>query len=736
MTSAVATSAPSVAVSSNGDTVVAWQQSDNTIQVAVRPSGTTTFAPAVQMGDAMSVGPPAVAIDAAGNAVVAFQHYTMSSGSGVKYTVRAAFRRAGGQFGPATDIGGSTYSQQVKSVSAAIASATGSAVVAWIDDNGIAYSLRAAGTVSAFAPTQSYPVPAPAAALSLTIAPSELGDLALAWTKTSPDPAAPAGTSTTDYQQYEGDLQTGPPTFGTLSATAVPGAASAYSVTSSPAGMSGSRLGPPVLAADQAGDDVVAWFKAAASGPSSVQASYRPAGGSFQTTPDTLDTFVAAVANPTAAMLPSGTAVVAWDGPPDGIHYSQRARTASAFPTTPQVLGSASTLPQLTAGNDEALMTYLSGAGIQTGAVVPESGSVGPATPLSSGTATYPALGGDIPIEYGFHGMVGGLPDASDGVAVWLEFDGINTRVESVTHDSGPRALLPFPLPSSEVPPHTPVTFDAGGFDPFSPITSINWTFGDGATGTGQPGGPVTHSYANTGVFLVGVTATDAAGLISSREMATFDVTAPTAPTAPKLRLTSGSAKLDPTTGRGTLPVMCTAPPRDRCSVHGSLYGPGKLPAHAIADTARQIRQWQEGSNQAPQARRPLRRSDRHHPRRQKGHDQDQAHRRRTQTTQDQAHANRPPDRHHHRPRRRAPRTPGDRQPEPQGYPETQAQAPQIAAPTVHGTYAAEAHLDVCAATQTAGDDQQMREHDTVAPSFAQEKEKRATRLARPNNDP
>ena len=29
-----------------------------------------------------------------------------------------------------------------------------------------------------------------------------------------------------------------------------------------------------------------------------------------------------------------------------------------------------------------------------------------------------------------------------------------------------------------------------------------------------------------------------------------------------------------------------------------------------------------------------------------------------------------------------------------------------------------------------------MRENDTAAPSFAQGKEKRATRLARPNNDP
>ena len=346
-TSAASASAPSVAVSSNGDTVVAWQQSDNTIQVAVRPSGSTTFAPPVQVGDAMSLGRPAVAIDAAGNAVVAFQHYTMSSASVFKYTVQAAFRPAGGQFGPATDIGGSTYSQPVRSVSAAFGSATRTAVAAWIDDDGIAYSLRTPGTDSAFGPTQSHAVPAAAAVLSLAITPSKLGDhLALAWTQTSPDPTAPPGTTTTDYQQYEGDLQTGPPSGGTLTATAIPGATSSYSVMTAPFGTSGSRLTSPELGADEAGDVVVAWFNEAVSGPSFVQASYLPADGSFQATPDTLDTWSgAAVANPSAAMLPLGTAVVAWDGPADGVHYSQRLQTESAFPATPQVLGSASTLP-------------------------------------------------------------------------------------------------------------------------------------------------------------------------------------------------------------------------------------------------------------------------------------------------------------------------------------------------------------------------------------------------------
>jgi hypothetical protein len=368
-----------------------------------------------------------------------------------------------------------------------------------------------------------------------------------------------------------------------------------------PFGTSGSRLTSPVLAADEAGDVVVAWFNAAVSGPSLVQASYLPAGGSFQATPDTLDTLSgAAVANPSAAMLPSGTAVVAWDGPADGIHYSQRLKTASAFPARSQVLGSASTLPQLTAGNDEALMTYIDDNGIEMGAVVPEGGSIGAGIALSSGKATYPALAGDLPIEYWPHGNAFGLPDASDGVAVWLQYDGTNTRVESATHDSGPRVLLPFPLPQSGATPHTPLTFVTGVIDPFSPITSINWTFGDGATGMGQT---VTHSYSTAGVFLVGVTATDAAGLISSPQSETFNVTAPT---APKLKLTSGSDKLDPTTGRGTLSVTCTAPPGDSCSVHGSLYGPGKLPAHAIADTARKSGKGNKEATKHPKLAAPV----------------------------------------------------------------------------------------------------------------------------------
>jgi hypothetical protein len=588
-TSAVSTSAPSVAVSSSGDTVVAWQQSDNTIQVAVRPSGATTFAPPVQVGDAMSVGPPAVTIDAAGNAVVAFQHSTMSSPSVFNYTVQAAFRLAGGQFGPATDIGGSTYSQPVRSISAAFTSATDSAVVAWIDNNGIAYSLRNLYTSSAFAPTQSYAVPAPATVPSLAITSSTRGGVALAWTQTSPDPSAPPGTTTTDYQQYEGDLQDGPPSNGSLTATAIPGATSSYSVMTTPSGTSGSRLTSPVLAADQAGDVVVAWFDAAVSGPSFVRASYLPGTGSFQATPDTLDTLSgSAVANPSAAMLPSGTAVVAWDGPADGVHCSQRLQTDSAFPATPQVLGSASTLPQLTAGNNEALMTYIGGNGIEMGAVVPDGGSTGAGIALSSGTVTHPALAGDIPMVYGGTGEYFALPDSSDGVAVWLQDDGADTRVESAAHDAGPRVMLPIPFPWGSVTPDTPVTFDTGVFDPFSPITSINWNFGDGATGTGQA---PTHSYSTAGVFNLEVTATDAAGLISSPEGGTFDVIAPSAPklkpSAPKLRLSSGSAKIDPTTGRGTLSVTCVAPARDHCLVHGSLYGPGTLPAHASALTVR-----------------------------------------------------------------------------------------------------------------------------------------------------
>ena len=248
-------------------------------------------------------------------------------------------------------------------------------------------------------------------------------------------------------------------------------------------------------------------------------------------------------------------------------------------------------------------MTYFGGNGVEMGALLPEGGSVGAGIALSSGQATYPALAGDLPIEYGPHGTAGGLSDASDGVAVWLQYDGTNTRVESATHDSGPRVVLPFPPPWSGAPPHTPVTFGTGVFDPFSPITSINWTFGDGATGTGET---VTHSYSRAGVFLLGVTATDAAGLISSPQSETLNILAPIVPTAPKLKLSSGSAELDPTTGRGTLSVICTAPPGDRCSVHGSLYGPGKLPAHAIADTARKSGKGNKEATKNPKLAAPV----------------------------------------------------------------------------------------------------------------------------------
>src|SRR5262249_35480536 len=76
----------------------------------------------------------------------------------------------------------------------------------------------------------------------------------------------------------------------------------------------------------------------------------------------------------------------------------------------------------------------------------------------------------------------------------------------------------------------TPLTLDgSGSIDSDGTIVSYAWTFGDGATGSGDK---PQHTYANAGTYVANVTVTDNSGAASTTS-ATITISAAGTPTIP-----------------------------------------------------------------------------------------------------------------------------------------------------------------------------------------------------------
>jgi hypothetical protein len=295
---------PHVAIDATGDAVAVWVDGSSRIQAALRPGGGSFAAPQTVSAAGQTAGEPRVAIDSAGDALAVWQRGVYDYHSGFCQShIEAAWRPAGGSFGPPQTISGGVASAVHPEVAV---NAEGTAVAVWessdvpscYGDYVQAASSAAGGSFGAaqrLSPSGQF-------ANEAQVAVDPLGDAIAVWsrfdgTHTRLDAAIePAGGSFGPAQTISavGEDVAGPrvATDGQGDATVVwwsidqaiksavrPAGGGFGPPEAIPGGSSGSDVNLPQLAVNAAGDAVALWSQGVFG--STVQAAVRPAGGSF-----------------------------------------------------------------------------------------------------------------------------------------------------------------------------------------------------------------------------------------------------------------------------------------------------------------------------------------------------------------------------------------------------------------------------------------------------------------------
>ena len=100
------------------------------------------------------------------------------------------------------------------------------------------------------------------------------------------------------------------------------------------------------------------------------------------------------------------------------------------------------------------------------------------------------------------------LAESGDLFAVWSQNLGSSAAVGFSNLDGGAPRIAEVSVPETGEPDEQ-LAFTVAASDAWSDISSVNWSFGDGATGTGAS---TPHSYSAAGTYAVTVTVTDSAG--------------------------------------------------------------------------------------------------------------------------------------------------------------------------------------------------------------------------------
>jgi hypothetical protein len=504
-----------IASTPDGTTIAAWTQGDVTcaggtqIAVAVRPPNGAFGAPQLLSDPALVASDPKLAADAAGNVIAVWVE-----GGNIRYSLRPV----GGGFSAPLSIPGAGP----LAAAPAVAYRGDTAVVGWtraLAGIDVAAEVAVKPALSAtFGLPQSFNTPvAPAADVDVAVTASGAASIAWQTTATILDTLhsaarAPGGPfvemPTVFTTTANGDairrprVEMSPNGSATLLWTYFDSAATTSRVltaertangpfgsvdTISNATVSSGTGGAIDLAVDGAGNAIAIWWGG------TMQASYKPAGGSFGPVIQNISAPNFVITTPRIAFDASGRAIAAWSSPGGPIFGVQ-------------------------------------GAVLVKGA--PAFGPVGEhAQPAAGGNH----LDGETPIA---------LDDEGNAVSIWRHVIDANPpaaavfRLESAALDTV-APVLTANIPSSGIQA-VPVNVSAAATDRLSAIT-ITWNFGDGATATGAT---ASHAFAKGGTYTVTATATDAAGNAASLSRS---VTIPAIPaTGPDPRLTINNLRVSP----------------------------------------------------------------------------------------------------------------------------------------------------------------------------------------------
>lgn len=466
-----------VAFDQDGDAVAVWQQStgaQTVIVASARPAGGTFSTPqTLSDPNAYSMSPD-VAADAQGDAVAVWLHF-----DGANARVQAAYRPAGGSFGPPQTLSTAGYEAREPRVTM---NAAGEAILVWSLSSGLTEEIQ----VSSAAPGGTFGEPVDLTGFTSVasvpqVALDSHGDAIAVWDDWDganiriQDDVRPAGAG-----------------FGTPQYL-------------SPAG---ENADTPQVAFDSGGDALAVW-RFDGSPASTVQGAYRPADGEFGTAQTVSAPSSQPAQSPQVAFDGQGDGVVAWqqsDGSELRVHASVR---------SPGTTGTFALQTTLDPGGREAYEPQIAGDGL-SGTIVSWKTFNGATNTTQA--ATRPAGGSFAPATtVSAEGPQEGTPEVGidaqgDGIAVWSRSNGPNYLLEAAGYDGAGPLLRGLTLPSQAVVGQ-PLQFFLAPLDVWSSVLSEGFSFGDGASASGVS---ATHAYGTPGSYQVTATATDVLGNVTS----------------------------------------------------------------------------------------------------------------------------------------------------------------------------------------------------------------------------
>jgi PKD domain len=309
----------------------------------------------------------------------------------------------------------------------------------------------------------------------------------------------------------------------------------------------GTISGIPAVAIDPDGNALVAWARNASS-MTRTEVAYRPAGGTFDSSPDPVSG-AGSQGDVSAGFDRSGDAVVVWqDFTTDYVVTGAfRSKTLGSFGPVQVISGPGGRSPQLEVAPDGEALAFWHRNGTFELAVSPPGGaSFGPGETVATGAGSQTKLamnpagkamlvwarldgstwrlegrprppGGPLgPVKeidsgqrFGFTTSAA-LDHDGNGVLVYTKWRGSNSGPEDLRaagYDAAPPRLGEVSVPAGGLAGQA-LSFSAAATDVWSAV-SFAWSFGDGGSSSGPS---AEHAYAVPANYAVGVTATDALG--------------------------------------------------------------------------------------------------------------------------------------------------------------------------------------------------------------------------------
>jgi len=460
-----------------------------------------------------------VAVDRQGNAIAV---WTRSNGA--DSIVQAAVRAPGGGFGPAQDLSVAGNSASVPQIAL---DAHGNAIAVWQRSNGANSIVQAA-----FRPAGG----SFGAAQNLSAAGQHASDPQVAFDG--------EGAAVAVWQRSNG-------THSIVQSSFRPAGGSFGAVQDLSA--AGQNAYEPQVAVDSHGNAVAVWERYNGA-HYIVQASFRPAGGSFGAVQD-LSAVGQSAQHPQVALDGQANAVAVWERY-NGFNHIVQAATrpgTSGVWQSPKDLSAAGQDafdPQVSfdrQGNALAVWRRNDGVSyIVQAAMRSAGGSFGAAQDVSAAGHTterpqvaFDEHGDAIAVWSGANGAnyivqaarrpaggtfgaaqdlsVGGqnalsaqvgLDDEGNATVVWRRSNGANDIVQGAGYDAAGPRLQGLSVPATGTV-GAPVSVSVSPLDAWSAPGATSWSFGDGATAAGTT---PTHAFATPGTFTVGVSSSDVLG--------------------------------------------------------------------------------------------------------------------------------------------------------------------------------------------------------------------------------